>query len=87
MLFALDRDEQGEWFMAHHTACQGRALEDIAIEGSVLGVPRAAASAVKSKLVQEEAVDRIKNAAVETATRTAETLLNKLPSFFGGRGK
>ena len=87
VVFALDRNDQGEWLMANYSACQGQALTDIGMHGAVMGVPIAAISAIKSKLVQEESVDRIKNASIDAATRVGESLISRLPHIFGRRAQ
>lgn len=85
IVFALARDREGQWCMANHSVCQQSGFDEISKNGGLLGIPKAAAQMIRSKIVQEESVDRVKNAAMETGVRALEQLFEKLPNIIGRR--
>ena len=82
MVVACFRDANGEWDAGVSTSCQGAARVEVSRDGGTLGIPRGALAAIRAKLVQEESVDRIKAAAIETGTKSIELFLGRLPDFF-----
>ena len=88
MVFACSRDvNTGDWDVVHSSASKPEALKDALSEGSIMGVPRSAASAIVQRITSEVSGARIKTAALEAGSRLAEGLIDQVSNFISGRGR